>query len=323
MGYSKEIVIRARRVLEEQLAQREELRRRQQKELYARLPQVEQIDRQMQFTMTKAVMAALAGDTDGAFAQAREENRALECRRQELIEGEFGPDFQEVESLCPHCGGAGYIGSRMCDCLEELCRIEQRKELAALTQGGESFAGFDLNYYSDRIDGRLGVSHRRVMEKTLETCRRYAREFAPGAKNLLFSGATGLGKTFLSACIAGEVADRGFSVRYESAAHLFDKLEKAKFSGDPQAQEESEKLKQCDLLIIDDLGTEMLNQFVKSALYLLINDRILDRKATIISTNLSSDQITERYTPQIASRLLGAYQRVAFVGEDIRLKKGR
>ena len=322
MGYSKEIVLRARRALEERRDAWEQQRRQQQALIYSRLPQVEKLDRQMQLTMTKAVMAALSGDTDGAFAQAREENRALEARRQEWIAEEFGPDFQEVPPLCPHCGGSGYVGSRMCSCLEELCRQEQRRELSALTQGGESFAGFDLNYYSDKIDSRLGFSHRRIMEKTLDTCRRYAREFVPGAKSMLFSGATGLGKTFLSACIAGEVADRGYSVRYESAAHLFDKLEKAKFSSDPQAQEESEKLTRCDLLIIDDLGTEMPNQFTKSALYLLINDRLLDRKSTIISTNLSSDQISERYTPQIASRLLGAYQRVAFVGEDIRLKKG-
>ncbi len=160
------------------------------------------------------------------------------------------------------------------------------------------------------------------MEKTFQICRSYAANFAPGAGNLLFSGGTGLGKTFLSACIARTVADRGCSVVYESAAHLFSKLERAKFSGDEDARREAEKFTACDLLIVDDLGTEMGGQFTTSALYILINDRLMDGKSTIISTNLTNDDLERRYSAAIASRLRGSFRRIAFMGEDIRLKKG-
>ena len=159
------------------------------------------------------------------------------------------------------------------------------------------------------------------MEKTFNTCRKYAYTFTERSGNLLFSGDTGLGKTFLSACIARTVADRGYSVVYESAGHLFAKMEQAKFDGDEEAREEIKKYGACDLLIIDDLGTEMPGQFVTSALYNLVNDRLLAGKPMIISTNLNSEDLGKRYSPQIASRLRGSFTRVAFLGEDIRVKK--
>ena len=213
------------------------------------------------------------------------------------------------------------MGSNMCECLTELCRQEQKKELTFLNVGRESFEQFRLDYYPDRIDPKWGVNIRTVMDKTYQTCRKYAFGFSEKSGNLLFSGDTGLGKTFLSACIARTVADRGYSVVYESAGHLFSKLERAKFSGDDQAREESRKYGECDLLIVDDLGTEMPGQFVTAALYNLINDRLLSGKATIISTNLNTEDMTRRYSPQIASRLRGSFTRVAFLGDDIRVKK--
>jgi DNA replication protein DnaC len=161
------------------------------------------------------------------------------------------------------------------------------------------------------------------MEKTFQLCRRYAFEFSERADNLLFSGGTGLGKTFLSACIARTVADRGYSVVYESAGHLFAKLERAKFFGDEEAREDIKKYTMCDLLIIDDLGTEMPGQFVNSALYNLVNDRLLAGKPMIISTNLNVEDMSRRYSPQIASRLHGNFTRLTFVGEDIRVLKNR
>jgi DNA replication protein DnaC len=132
-----------------------------------------------------------------------------------------------------------------------------------------------------------------------------------------------LGKTFLSACIARTVADRGYSVVYESAGHLFARLERAKFSGDEEAREESKKYTVCDLLIVDDLGTEMGGQFTTAALYSLVNDRLLAGRPTIISTNLNTEELARRYSAQIVSRLRGEYVRLAFVGEDIRVIKNR
>ena len=162
---------------------------------------------------------------------------------------------------------------------------------------------------------------RSLMERNLQMCRRYAATFSEKSPNLLFSGDTGLGKTFLSACIARVVADRGYSVVYESASHLFGKLERAKFYNDEQARQDSQRYTDCDLLIVDDLGTEMPSQFTTSALYTLINDRILYGRPMILSTNLNTEDFSRRYSSQVASRLNGNFQRVPFLGEDIRAKK--
>ena len=211
----------------------------------------------------------------------------------------------------------------MCECLAELCRQEQRKELSLLSGGKESFSQFKLEYYSDMTDPKYGASPRLIMERNYRTCRSYAMTFSNHSGNLLFVGGTGLGKTFLSACIARTVADRGYSVVYETAGRLFAKLERAKFSGDEDARKEAEKLNACDLLIVDDLGTEMPGQFVTAALYSLVNDRLLENKPMVISTNLNMDEMARRYSPQIASRLHGGFNRLTFVGEDIRVLKSK
>ena len=238
-----------------------------------------------------------------------------------MIAEHFPEGYLDEKPICDRCGGTGYVGSAMCDCLKELCRQEQKKELTLLHVGNESFDQFRVDYYPDRVDPELGINIRTLMGKTFTTCRGYAMSFCESSPNLLFSGGTGLGKTFLSACIARTVADNGYSVVYESAAHLFSKLERAKFSSDEQARAEVEKFTACDLLIIDDLGTEMGGQFTTSALYILINDRLLAGKPTIISTNLNTEDMARRYSPQIASRLNGSFLRLPFVGDDIRVKK--
>ena len=137
----------------------------------------------------------------------------------------------------------------------------------------------------------------------------------------MFVGGTGLGKTFLSACIANEVAEKGFSVAYESAPRLFAKLEKNRFTPDEESRRQAEDLLAVDLLIIDDLGTEMSGGFVTAALYSLLNDRLLAGKSMIISTNLNVSEIAKRYSPQIASRLQGNFRGLTFLGEDIRVMK--
>lgn len=325
MAYSAEVVQRARDRLAQARAERESENLRHLTEAYRQVPRLKEIDLQLRRTMAKAAQAvfAEAGDVRQAMEQAKKENLSLQLERRELVAEHFEPGFLDDSPICEHCGGTGYVGSTMCECLTELCRQEQKRELTFLNVGKESFEQFRLEYYPNRIDPRQGVNIRTVMEKTFQTCRRYAMEFTERSENLLFSGGTGLGKTFLSACIARTVADRGYSVCYESASHLFTKLERAKFNSDEEARKDSEKYTVCDLLIVDDLGTEMGGQFTTSALYGLINDRILNGKATIISTNLNTEDLEKRYSPAIASRLRGNYRRIAFLGEDIRLLKNR
>ncbi len=324
MAYSAEVMQRAQARLAQARYEHESEGLRRLSQAYRQVPRLREIDLELRRSMSGAIRAAFISGEDGrqALEQVKQNNQALQRERQALVAANFEPGYLDDAPLCAKCGGSGYVGSTMCGCLAELCRQEQRQELTFLSAGQESFEKFRLDYYPDRIDPRTGVNVRAVMEKTFQICRSYAANFAPGAGNLLFSGGTGLGKTFLSACIARTVADRGCSVVYESAAHLFSKLERAKFSGDEDARREAEKFTACDLLIVDDLGTEMGGQFTTSALYILINDRLMDGKSTIISTNLTNDDLERRYSAAIASRLRGSFRRIAFMGEDIRLKKG-
>ncbi len=322
MGYSSEVIRRARQRLESAKADRESENQQNLAHAYAAVPRLREIDQQLRMTMSHAIATVFAsgGDVQEAMKEARQKNLSLQLERAELIAANFEEGFLDDSPICDRCGGSGYIGSTMCECLAELCRQEQKKELTFL-MGQERFEQFRLDYYPDRIDPKLGVNIRQVMEKTLNTCRRYAINFSEKSPNLLFSGDTGLGKTFLSACIARTVADSGYSVVYESANRLFSRLEQARFHGDEQAKADSAKYTACDLLIVDDLGTEMPGQFVTAALYAIVNDRLLTGKPTIISTNLTIEDLSRRYSAQILSRLRGNYVRVPFLGDDIRVKK--
>ncbi len=323
MAYSNEVVCRARSRLESMKADKASEYRQRLQIVYERLPRIRQIDMELRKSMVLATQAVFAGGEPGVMEEVKKANLSLQKERKSLIEEQFGPDFLDEQAVCPRCGGVGYIGSQMCVCLQELCRQEQKRELSLLRCGEGDFADFRLDYYPDRPIAGGKVSQRAIMQKNFQDCRTYAMTFGEHQENLLFSGDTGLGKTFLSACIARAVADRGYSVVYESAVHLFEKMEKAKFSGDENAEKEAEKYYRCDLLIVDDLGTEMSGQFVTTALYTLLNDRLLAGKSTIISTNLTRDEMEKRYSSQILSRLRGTYRRMTFVGDDIRQLKNK
>lgn len=326
MAYSSEVVARARARLAQARQEREQEYAEHLRVAYARVPRLRQIDRELKLTMSRAALAVLDREQEpqAVMAQARERCEALQQERQWLLDDHFEDGFLDESPVCPKCGGQGYIGAQMCECLRELCRQEQRKDLTVLSTGGrDSFESFSLKYYSDQTDLSLGASPRQVMAATLNICQRYARSFSTRSGNLLLSGNTGLGKTFLSACIARTVSDSGHSVVYETAGRLFRNLEAGRFEDDQEARRQGEIYTRCDLLILDDLGTEMVTQFTISALYTIINDRLLDHLPTVISTNLTTGELGKRYSPQITSRLLGNYLRVPFVGEDVRLQKAR
>ena len=325
MAYSAEVVQRARARLAQAKEDRESENRQHLAEAYARVPRIREIDIQLRRTMAKAAQAAFLQGSDGRAEMdaVRMENLSLQRERARLAAEYFEEGYLDDSPICVSCGGSGYVGSNMCECLRELCRQEQKKEVSILSGSKETFNQFRLDYYSDRFDPNFGASHRTIMDKNFQTCRRYALTFSQTAGNLLFVGGTGLGKTFLSACIARTVADRGYSVVYETSNHLFGKLEQAKFAPSEESRREAAKFLECDLLIVDDLGTEMPGQFVTAALYSLLNDRILEGKPMVISTNLNVDEMARRYSPQIASRLHGSFNRLTFVGDDIRIQKSK
>ena len=323
MAYSLEVIRRARQRLAEAKEEKESLTREKLQTVYSRLPRVKMIDIELRKSMVLAAQSVFQQTEEAktAMEDAKKANLLLQQERKNLIEQCFGADYLDESPVCSHCQGVGYIGTRMCSCLQELCRQEQKKELSLLACGEGDFSQFRLDYYPSQVDSRYGASPRAIMEQNLKLCRRFAENFGKG--NLLFIGGTGLGKTFLSACVAREVADRGYSVAYESAGHLFLKLEKNRFSPDEESEAAVQRLQNSDLLIIDDLGTELPGNFVTASLYNLVNDRLLSGKPMVISTNLNIDEIARRYSPQIASRLQGSFQRLTFVGDDIRILKSK
>ena len=325
MGYSAEVLRRARARLAEAKADRESENRQHLQEAYEKVPRIREIDRELRITMAMAAQAAFSrGSSFGdAMEEARDRNLSLQQERRMLAAMHFEEGYLDDSPICEICGGNGYVGANMCECLRELCRQEQKKELTFLNVGREAFEQFRLDYYPDQVDAKWGVNIRMVMEKNFQHIRKYAMSFTMESGNLLFSGGTGLGKTFLSACVARCVTDRGFSVVYESASHLFSKLERAKFAPSEENTREVMKYYACDLLIIDDLGTELPGQFVTAALYNLVNDRLIEKKPMLVSTNLNIDEIRKRYSPQIASRFEGNFRGITFVGEDIRVKKNK
>ena len=319
MAYSEAVLHRAReRLLQEKNLYEAETAARRAQVLQA-YPRLREIDQALRQSVAGAVAAAFrkGEDTTAAIAALKEKNLALQREREWILaSAELDESVLDPPPFCPHCGGSGYVGGSMCECLRELCRQEQKKELSSLLGGKESFDGFRLDLYPTEPDPNLGVSPRQLMERTFRRCRRYAREFGAGAPSLLFTGGPGLGKTFLSACIARAVADNGFSVVYDTAGKLFSDFEAVKFGGNQQ--DLTRKYLQCDLLIIDDLGTEMTTQFTQSVLYRVLNDRLLENRPVIVSTNLSDQALRQRYSAPIASRLLGAFEVCLFLGQDIR-----
>ena len=318
MPYSSEVIGRARQRLENEKTEKRSRYYANLEQAYREVPELRQIDMQLKQNVAQAVQGAF---TEGikAMELAQKENEALQARWDALVADHFPKGFLE-DTACPHCGGLGYIGKEMCVCLAELCRQEQLEEVKKLSCGQAEFSDFRLDYYSDRIDPKIGVSPRMLMENNLRLAKRFAAAFKG---NLLFVGGTGLGKTFLSSCVATAAARQGYSVTYETASHLFSNMEKHRFNPDEATQETARRYEECDLLIIDDLGTELPGNFVTAALYNLVNDRLLKGKAMVISTNLTIDEIRARYSPQIASRLQGDFQGLTFYGEDIRVLKSR
>lgn len=323
MAYSEAILERARARLEKAKAERAEEYEAHRKTAYEQYPRLEEIDKELQLTMVHLMATALRNgeDPSAAIAEIRDQNLALQREREWIIEAaEFDEGYLDDSPICSKCGGTGYVGSQMCSCLRELCRQEQKKALTSLFGSGkETFDNFRLDYYSDEYDPQLGTSPRKLMQSNFNICRKYARNFSMSSGNLLFSGATGLGKTFLSACIARQVADGEHSVMYETAIKVFEAFEAERFGTDARSGQ-TKPYFDCDLLIIDDLGTETRTQFVISALYHIVNTRMMENRPTIISTNLQPDAIEKRYSPQIASRIAGTYRLIKFVGQDIRRK---
>ncbi len=288
---------------------------------YAKLPELKEIDAAFP-RIGQEIIAAVAEAKDPAetakrIEALRKESEELESARADcLISGGFDADYTKPRYECKKCNDTGYLEDKMCDCMRRECVLMgyQSSGLGVLlTQ--QSFDNFSLKYYTGE--------DRMIAEQNLNACRRYAEGFTKSSPSLLFVGGTGLGKTHLSTSIAKTVIDKGYDVVYETSQGVVSVFGHERFerSYNGSQEKDSDRYFDADLLIIDDFGTEEINQFSVSCFYNLINTRTNKGLPTIINTNLEKDDMMSKYAGRITSRLFGEFIVLAFLGKDIRMQK--
>ena len=292
-------------------------------EVHAALPEVASIDARLAGTGLALMSAALTdkNEREKRFAALKAENLRLNAERDRLLVAAGYPaDYTDVKYDCPACSDSGYVGIKMCDCMKRALTLAgfESSGIANLLEH-QTFDNFSLDFYRDKPDAL------RVMAGHLNAAKDYAESFDPTtSKSLFFVGGTGLGKTHLSSAIARRVIERGFDVFYVTAINMVADFEAEQFGNHRGTRGEfTDKYFECDLLILDDLGTELANQFTVSCLYNVLNMRINRRLPTIISTNLMQNELMQKYSERITSRLLGEFHTLLFLGTDIRRQKVR
>ncbi len=323
MAYDKALISSILRQLEQQHDRCEAEAESRRYQLTMDIPRLAEIDHELRGTAAKAMRIAFeSNNTDAAIEQLKQRNLALQAeKRQLLLDNGYPADYLAVTVSCPICRDTGYDGNRLCTCVKRRAAELQKQNLSTLLPvDKETFSTFRLDYYSSQPDSRFGLSPRQMAQANLQRCHSFAEHFGSSYENLLLFGSAGLGKTFLSSCIARTVTERGFSVTYDTAISIFDQYNSVKFrTGDPSAASHAvERFRHADLLIVDDLGTEMPSAFHISCLYDLISRRLMSRKPTILSTNLLPAELESRYSQAIASRILGEFTQLRFIGSDIR-----
>ncbi len=296
---------------------------------YSRDPYLAELDKQLRQTMAELFGSVLQDPTAVPLHELRAQNLALQQERaQRLSALGFTQDQVGDNPHCPLCNDNGWIGNQMCQCFQPFCVQAQRRLMSKqINLDRHNFAAYTEAYYSDQFWPGQGASPLENMRDNHKICQTFAYKFGQTKiKNLIMTGSTGLGKTFLATCIAEAVCSAGFSVIYEVAPTLADLFTAKQFGWKKPdmleaASEELDRIYQCQLLIIDDFGTEFTTEPVQAALCNLISHRVNHEKSTLLTTNLSMEEIKNRYPPQAFSRIKGAYTALHFFGEDIRSKQ--
>ena len=317
MGYSRENFNRIKQEYEDKYIRARENADVRRIKIYVEIPEIAEIDRILERTGARimGIVCSGAADAEQKIAKLREENQDLIVKRKNLLESHgYMPDYTDVKYDCEKCGDTGYLDGKMCDCMKrELIMAGYESSGLGRLIGKQSFENFSLDYY------KTGGANYKNMELYYSSLRSFAHGFSANTyKNFLLVGGTGLGKTHLSTAVAKTVIERGFDVLYVSAIDMFADFEQKQFGN---GEDNTRRYFECDLLIIDDLGTELTNQFTVSCLYNVINSRINTARSTFINTNLSKKEIEAKYAERITSRLFGEYYPLVFTGTDIRKQK--
>ena len=293
-------------------------------EVFQKIPRIKEIDALVASSAVEKARLYLNGDTS-AVTSLKENLDALRSEKKRLLsEHGYPQDYLEPVYTCRDCRDSGYRDGRKCHCFTQavINTVYAQSNIRAILDR-ENFDTFSYDYYSDEdISSTTGLSSLTTAQNAVQECRNFIKDFDSRHENLLIYGKTGVGKTFLSNCVARELLEKGRSVIYFTAFQLFDILSKGVFDKDADAIAAHQNIFDCALLVIDDLGTELSNAFTTSQLFLCVNERLLRQKSTIISTNLSLNQIVEIYSERTFSRLCDAYTLIhLFSRVDIRIQK--
>ncbi len=324
MSYNKQIFEKAKKEISRRRQTAEEEAKQRRDELITACPEIEEIEQEI----AKAGLEAIRAISMGANAQeyigklAKKNLEQQQQRKDLLINLGVDEDYLEVKYFCPICEDRGIVDGKRCDCFKSLLKKYAYDELCKCSPVKlSSFNGFRLDFYPDQPDSMTGISPRSRMEEVLNYCRSWADDFDREAPSIIMYGATGLGKTHLSLAMAKSALDKGYGVVYGSTQSLLSKLEREKFGRSEDSGATEKLLLECDLLILDDLGAEFSTSFTTSALYNIINTRMMTGLPVIINTNLSFEELEQRYTQRISSRIIGEYTPIEFLGRDIRQLK--
>lgn len=315
MAYSKEIFETAQEILTARRTRAERDAENRRKAFSQEEPRYPDLLRQIILCTRDMVKTIGMGEKAKEYIeQAKFHHRTLTRSVVDLLaEHGYAHDYLEVHYTCPKCSDYGIVDTHYCDCFTNLLKKLAFEEAAERTPLQCSrFEDFNLNYYE--------ADQREHMAAILNYCKGYADTFDRDSYSLLFYGETGLGKTHLSLAIAGQLIAKGFYVLYDSTQNIMNQLEREHF-GKGTGDDYEKMLMESDLLILDDLGTEFSTQFTLASFYNILNTRLLKNRPTIISTNLDLKGIENKYTKRIASRIVGEYELLHFVGSDIRQQK--
>ena len=295
------------------------------KEIYARLPVVKQLEAEIAERSVACAKKLLEGDK-GVLDRLKEDLRDLREQKALIIRAAGYPDdYLELHYRCPDCRDTGLVDGRKCHCFlqAQMKLLHAQSNLEDVLER-ENFKALSYEYYDDtEILPQLGITNAAYMRRVVAGGKEFVRVFDKKHDNLLFTGSTGVGKTFLTNCIARELMDDFHSVIYLTASDLFDVFSRNKFDYD-NAEDMKDMYRfilDCDLLIIDDLGTELNNSFTSSRLFYCINERMNMSRSTIISTNLTLARLRDSYTDRVTSRIMSGYRIIPLYGGDIRLLK--
>lgn len=322
MGYNSDIYRQAENKLCNIRRKQEEKNDKKKQLFYQRFKRAKEIDNALSRTSIIAAKSVLNGhDVHKKLEELKHNNLILQKELEQiLIDANLPLDYLEPEYHCSLCHDTGFVDGKMCECFKKILKdtaydsLNRKSPLSLCT-----FESFNLDFYP-QIRNDRGIEPKAKMEKIFKYCKSYAKGFSLSANNLFMQGATGLGKTHLSLAIVNTVINDGFSVIYASCPNIVSNLEKERFSyGNKEKSCETEQyLIECDLLVLDDLGTEFQTNFSNATLYNIINSRIMYTKPTIISTNLSLKEIQKSYSERLVSRIMGNYMMLYFIGQDIR-----